>query len=259
MVPIAAYCIYRGGLLLLVAAALLLLAAEFEFCGLMARDRFRPTFAFGAGLVLVFLLDAYFPAGELLQPGLALVLLSSLTWQLLHRAGSPVADWALTVASGLYLGVCGACLIRLRALPGDAPGWTLMVVAAPLLADTGAYLIGRTWGRHKMAPALSPGKSWEGYLAGVALGGALTGLLSFGWHAWSGEGTTVSGWHGLTLGLVIAVLAPLGDLAISLVKRQVGAKDSSHLIPGHGGALDRIDSLLWAVVIGYYYVMWVAV
>jgi len=79
-------------------------------------------------------------------------------------------------------------------------------------------------------------------------------LLASLWHTEAGAGTAVSGVHGLILGLLISTFAPLGDLAVSMVKRQVGVKDSGKIIPGHGGALDRVDSILWAAVIGYHYV-----
>jgi phosphatidate cytidylyltransferase len=123
-------------------------------------------------------------------------------------------------------------------------------------ADSGAYLVGSAWGRRKLAPTLSAGKTWEGYVAGAIVGGSMTALLASLWRAWAGAGTTVSSVHGLILGLLIAILAPLGDLAISMIKRQAGVKDSGQLFPGHGGALDRVDSILWTAVIGYYYVLW---
>lgn len=253
LIPIVIYCIYLGSLPFLVLVALLLTLAEIEFCQLVARDRFRPALVFGVVMVWVFLLDAYEPTLGLLRPGLALVVLGSLAWQLSHRQGSPVADWALTVTGGLYLGLCGASLIGLRGLR-EGLWWTLIAVPSIMLADSGAYFVGRAWGRHKLAPTLSPGKTWEGYLSGVVVGGLLTALLASLWRIGAGVWTAVSGAHGLLLGLLIAVFAPLGDLAVSMIKRHVGAKDSSNLIPGHGGALDRVDSVLWAAVIGYYYV-----
>lgn len=255
LVPIVAYLIYLGELPFLALVALLLTLAEIEFCHLMARGGFRPALAFGVGLVWLFLLDAQFPTLGLLRPGMALILLGSLAWQLFHRQGSPVADWALTVASGLYLGLCGSCLIGLRSLKPDGLWWTLTAVPAILLADTGAYFVGRLWGRRKLAPTLSPGKTWEGYVAGVITGGLMTPLLASLWHIGAGTGSAISGVHGLILGLLIATFAPLGDLAVSMIKRQVGVKDTSSIIPGHGGALDRMDSVLWAAVIGYYYVL----
>jgi len=256
LIPIVVCCIYWGGPLFLALVALLLTLAEIEFCGLMARDGFRPVLAFGVGLVWLFLSDAQFPQWGILQPGLALILLASLAWQLFHRQGSPVADWSLTVTGGLYLGLCGACLIRLRGLQPDGLWWTLTAVFSTMLADSGAYFVGRAWGRHKLAPTLSPGKTWEGYLAGVVVGGLATALLASLWPTEAGTGTYIDGLHGLILGVLLAVLAPLGDLAISMIKRQVRVKDSGRIIPGHGGALDRLDSILWTAVIGYYYVLW---
>ena len=95
-------------------------------------------------------------------------------------------------------------------------------------------------------------------MAGVVTGGLLTALLASLWRIGAGAGTAVNEVHGLILGLLIATFAPLGDLAISMIKRQVGVKDTGSIIPGHGGALDRVDSVLWAAVIGYYYVLWFA-
>jgi phosphatidate cytidylyltransferase len=253
LIPIVVCCIYRGGLPFLALVVLLLTLAEIEFCRLVARDGFRVALAFGLGMVWLFLLDAQFSTLGLLRPGMALILLGSLAWQLLHRQGSPVADWALTVTGGLYLGTCGACLIGLRGLR-DGLWWTLTAVPAIMFADTGAYFVGQAWGRRKLAPALSPGKTWEGYGAGVIAGGLMTALLASLWRIGAGAGTAVGGVHGLILGLIIAIFAPLGDLAVSMIKRQVGVKDSGSIIPGHGGALDRVDSILWAAVIGYYYV-----
>jgi phosphatidate cytidylyltransferase len=105
-----------------------------------------------------------------------------------------------------------------------------------------------------MTPSLSPGKTWEGYISGLVVGGLMPALLILLWRATAGIETSIV--HGLILGLLIGILSPLGDLAVSMVKRQVGAKDSGTIIPGHGGALDRLDSLLWAGVISYYYISW---
>lgn len=256
LIPVAIGSVYLGSLLLLALAALLLTLAEIEFCRLMARDGFRLAYAFGIGLLWLLLLDAQWPEWGLLKPGLTLTLLASLAWQLFHRQGCPVANWAMTVAGGLYLGLCGACIVALRALPPDGLWWTLTTLPAIVFADTGAFFIGRALGRRKLAPTLSPGKTWEGYLAGVLLGTPLTALLAGFWRRYAGAESAIGWQHGLILGLLITTIAPLGDLAVSMIKRQAGAKDSGTVIPGHGGALDRVDSILWAGVIGYYYVLW---
>lgn len=254
LIPVVVGCIYLGNLAFLALVMLLLTLAEIEFCQLVNRQGFHTAPVFGVGLVWVFLVSAYLQSPGVLSAGLAFVLLTSLAWQLGHRAGSPVADWALTVSGGLYIGVCGAHLIELRGLH-DGLWWTLTAIPAIMLADSGAYFIGSRWGRHKLAPVLSPGKTWEGYLGGIAVGALLTAFLASLWRLGAGAGTAVGATHGLLLGALIATVAPLGDLAISMVKRSAGVKDSGNLLPGHGGALDRVDSILWAAVIGYYYVV----
>jgi len=258
LVPVVAAAIWFGGIGFLVLVVLLLTLAEVEFCQLVRRAGFLPAVGFGLLLLWLLLVDAQFPGWGLSGPGIAAVLLASLAWQLLHRERSPVADWSLTIAGGLYLGVCGSYLIKLRGISPDGVWWALTAIPSIMLADSGAYFVGKTWGRRKLAPTLSPGKTWEGYLAGIVSGGFLTYLLAMAWTRVAGTEIRVSALHGLTLGLIIATVAPLGDLAVSMIKRSVNAKDSGNIIPGHGGALDRVDSVLWAAVIGYYYVIWLA-
>jgi phosphatidate cytidylyltransferase len=236
--------------------ASLLTLAEIEFCQLMAQVGFRPALAVGLGLLWLSLLDGQFPEWGLAQPGITFVMLAALAWQVFHRQGSPVANWALTITGGLYLGICGSNLMRLRNLPPDGLWWALAMTPSVMFADTCAYFVGRVWGRRKLAPVLSPHKTWEGYVAGVLGGALLTALLAHGVQTWVGAGTSVNWLHGLILGFLIAILAPLGDLGISMIKRRAGAKDSGTILPGHGGALDRVDSVLWAIVIAYYYVLW---
>jgi phosphatidate cytidylyltransferase len=258
LIPIAIGLIYLGGFAFLALVVVMLSLAEAEFCRLMAQDNFRPALVFGIGMVWLFLLGAQFPQLEILQPGLALILFASLAWQMAHRQGSPVADWALTVAGGLYLGICGACMTKIRGLD-DGFWWMLTALFSIMGADSSAYFIGRAWGRHKMAPSLSPGKTWEGYIAGVVTGVLITSLLVSLWRTPTNGDVIANIVHGSILGLLVAALAPLGDLVVSMIKRQVGAKDSGSILPGHGGALDRLDSLLWTAVISYYYILWFAI
>jgi len=130
--------------------------------------------------------------------------------------------------------------------------WTLLVLPSFWLADSGAYLIGRRFGKHRLAPRVSPGKTWEGYFGGILFGAVGAVLLALLWQLKVAEITPLKG---LIIGLALAVLTPLGDLGESLFKRQFGVKDSGNVLPGHGGIMDRIDSWLWAAVIGYYLVV----
>lgn len=258
LIPLVVAAIIVGGIWFFALVTIVLTVAVIEFCHLMRQGHFRPAPAFSVALLWTLLVDAQFSqAGSrpmLLGPGVSLVLMGSLTWQLAHRRGSPVVDWALTVAGPLYVGWLGAHILRLRGLP-EGLWWVLTALPAIWIADSGAYFIGRAWGRHKLAPTLSPGKTWEGYVGGILVGTALTAGLAALWSLRSGP-TGPTPTEGLVLGAIVGTLAPLGDLIISMMKRQVGAKDTGAIFPGHGGALDRVDSLLWAAVIGYYFVLW---
>jgi phosphatidate cytidylyltransferase len=162
-------------------------------------------------------------------------------------------DFAATAGGLAYLGWVGAYLLDLRNLP-DGGWWVFLVLPSVWMADSGAYSIGRAYGRHKLAPRLSPRKSWEGYWAGVFTGTVYGGFFAFAYSTWGPLELSIG--QGAVLGLVLSVIAPLGDLGESLFKRPVGIKDSGTLIPGHGGAFDRLDSWLWAAVLGYYYIQW---
>lgn len=169
--------------------------------------------------------------------------------------------WAWGVAGVCYIGVSVFAAIALRQAPGDgasyawqsltsslalgwspAPrgmAWALAVVLSTWAGDSGAYLAGRALGRHKLAPAVSPGKTVEG-----AIGGLLAAVLvSTAVFNLSG---VLSIWAGALVGAVIGVSGQVGDLSESFLKRQAGVKDSGNLIPGHGGMLDRVDALLFA-------------
>jgi phosphatidate cytidylyltransferase len=143
-------------------------------------------------------------------------------------------------------------LIPLRAL-ADGREWVIFTLFTIFAADTSAFFIGRAWGRHSMAPTISPSKTWEGAIGGlvgaVAVSLILAVILSL----------PIPYWQVAILGVLIGVLSQMGDLAESLLKRNVGAKDSGTLIPGHGGILDRLDSVVFTVVVVYYYVIWVLV
>jgi phosphatidate cytidylyltransferase len=121
--------------------------------------------------------------------------------------------------------------------------WTLTVIVATWVGDSAAYLTGRALGRHKLAPALSPNKTIEGALGGLAGSIAVSGIafVAFGLGLW---------WAGVVAGSAIGLTGQLGDLVESFFKRQAGVKDSGDFIPGHGGVLDRIDALLFAFPVG---------
>ena len=129
-----------------------------------------------------------------------------------------------------------------------AAQWTALAMVGTWIADSGAYVFGKTLGKHKLAPALSPNKTVEGYVGGVIAGTLLT--VAIGYFLDLPLAVTV------VLGLLVSVVSPAGDLGVSMLKRSVGVKDSGNLLPGHGGALDRIDSLIWSVALAYFLVLY---
>jgi phosphatidate cytidylyltransferase len=204
--------------------------------------------------VALFLLDRASPHLGLLNPGLALLLIATLGWAVIrYRQGTSnaVTGFALTIAGGFYLGWTSAHLISLRALD-EGLFWLLTVCMAVWASDSIAYLVGSRLGRTRLIPDVSPGKTWEGYLGGIAGASLITPLLTLAWQQ-LGASSAVSPQHGFVIGLLISVVSPLGDIGISMFKRYAGTKNTSRLIPGHGGLLDRVDALLIAGVLGYYY------
>jgi len=139
--------------------------------------------------------------------------------------------------------VCGN-LAAVREL-SDGWWWLVLTIGTTWVADSGAYFVGKSIGKHKLSPKLSPKKTWEGYLGGVAVGLLFGGFIGFI--------SPIGVFHAVSVAGLVAALGTLGDLAESMFKRQANAKDSGSLIPGQGGAFDRIDSLMWAGVIVFHY------
>ncbi len=252
-IPLLAALVHLGGWPWTVTVGLALLMAAWEYARLIRRIGFSPSPGWIGLMILGFLWDAVAsPRGS--RPAeltLTLVPPLALVWfWWIRRTEHPIADWAFTAAGGLYLGWLGRSFVWLRNLPEPhGRWWVIFVLFVTWAADTGAYIVGHRWGRHRLAPRLSPGKTWEGFLgsclAGLGVGAALGFLLDLG----PGPGAL--------LGLLIGSLGTLGDLSISVLKRRAGVKDSGNLFPGHGGVLDRLDSLLWSGMLAYLYAHWV--
>lgn len=156
-----------------------------------------------------------------------------------------VAAFATTLLGVAWVAGGLAHLLLVRDLPDDGRLLAFTVLLTVFAEDTAAFFVGRTLGRHRLAPAISPGKSWEGFLAGIVGGVAVTFFALY-------EQDVVSSGESLLLGLAITLAATLGDLFESAVKRDLGVKDSGSLLAGHGGVLDRVDSLLWAGPAAYF-------
>jgi len=180
--------------------------------------------------------------------GLALGLISGLGLALRHGAdlGGAVQRLGLALLGVLYLGFFTPHVVLLRA-GGYGWQWVVFTVFGAMGSDSGGYFAGRAVGRHKLAPAISPSKTFEGAV------GAVAGAMLVAWLSRMLFFPALGAREAPALGGVISLLAQLGDLAESALKRAFGAKDSGWIIPGHGGILDRLDSILFPVVFIYYY------
>ena len=247
-IPIIVLLIWAGGPWYAGAVALILLIAGYEFqaphhgsgpiaiaaaavCAAMAAGAFV-----GADWVLWFMI-----AGVLLP--LVLVTLR----------GDPVnalPDWSWAVGGVAYVGLLGAHIVLLRELH-DGAAWVYLTVFSTFAVDTAAFFTGRAIGKRKLAPAISPGKTVEGTIGGIAGGFAAVLLANY----LLGQRLEVA--LIVPLAIVLPLFAVVGDLAESILKRGMHVKDSGHVIPGHGGFLDRLDSLLFTFPAVYYFLIWV--
>jgi phosphatidate cytidylyltransferase len=234
-----------------VLAAVWGVLAVYEFYRLVAAARVPPLTYFGVILTLVFILSPHFEYSLTIPVLLTSIVILPLVWLVL-RTGKEQAfiGWAWTVAGIIYVGWLMSHLVALR-MQDDGRNWVFLGLFVTIASDTSAFFIGKALGRHHLAPGISPGKTWEGAIAG-AVGAIIISLffilptpfllpLSYG--------------QAILLGLAVSVSGQLGDLIESLFKRNMGVKESSRLLPGHGGALDRMDSVVFAGVAVYYYVL----
>jgi phosphatidate cytidylyltransferase len=249
---------YAGGLALFIGVVVVTGVAAYEFYDLMGKGEHRPLIIVGIATALLFVCSAYFTL-DILLPGLALAVVVSVIWLFVEHmreraelGGSGrnyLRDWLLTFAGAIYTGGLLSHVILLRSLErGDALLAT--VVFGTAACDTGAYLIGSRFGRHKFAPRISPKKTWEG-----TIGGFLASVVVVVLSAWFFDLQVLPA---VGMGILLALSVIAGDLVESLIKRSVGAKDSGSWIPQQGGILDVIDGFMFAVVVSYYYVLLVS-
>jgi phosphatidate cytidylyltransferase len=256
--PLALFLIYKGGLYYFLPLTAVVLLATVEYTHLLQGLGWQPSLWILLPNVLVQLLVGQW-APQLNGPALLISLLIVLTYALWRyeykMSQSASSDWLAMMGGIIVLGWLGSHFFRLRQLDAMAWQWTTLAMSSTWLGDSAAYVVGKFMagkillGRHQLSPRLSPNKTVEGYLGGMVLGTGLTLIIA---HL-----LRLPLASAFILGLLIAVVGPVGDLAISLLKRQAGVKDSGVLFPGHGGALDRIDSLLWTVAVAYYFVLFI--
>jgi phosphatidate cytidylyltransferase len=240
--------------------------ALIELYGIFRQGGLQPRVGLGimVGLLLCLAaaIDRYTPF-EVYGAVISLSIMLALVYEIRPQdRTNSLTSWAITFAGAYYIGGLLSSFILIRQL--DAPlqtgwlqalrippgtAWIIFTLAITFLNDTFAYFVGRAFGRTKMAPILSPKKSWEG-AAGGLVASTLSALLCVPLL-----GLPIHPAYAALIGALAGVVGPAGDLAESLIKRQIGIKDSGTLIPGHGGMLDRVDSLLFVAPMVYYMVL----
>ena len=243
------------------------LLAAFEFYKMVAAAKVPPLTYFGIIWTLLFILSRNSELRSLLEPHFNLDLLTPLLltsavilpliWLIGRQQKEAFTSWVWTIAGILYLGWLLSHFVALRGLeiptiPYAGRNLVFFAFFTTFASDTAAFFIGRALGRHHLAPNISPGKTWEGAIAGIF--GAI--IISLFFTLPTPLVLPLNYGQAILLGLLVSILGQLGDLIESLLKRNMGVKDSSRLIPGHGGFLDRIDSVVFAGVVVYYYAIW---
>jgi len=254
LVPLVSFFIIIGGWAFAVFMGLFLALAGWEYWRMFRIGNYSPSlFLILVGILSLICMRYYIQLqySDLWLTFIILLCMGTAVFQQAKSVRYAGFNFAITVSVILYIGWLGSYTISLRLLPLGLP-WTLLVVFAASMSDAGAYLFGSHYGKHKIAPALSPKKSWEGYIGGVFVGALSTWLACL---LLAHFYPNLNPLHGLILGTILAAVAPFGDLAESMLKRLFNVKDTSYILPGHGGILDRIDSSLWAIPIGFYIIL----
>ncbi len=261
LVPVLLIVLALGGPVLAIAIAIVMVLAAIEVFRLLGMAGYAPLTALGTALALAVVLDAAVPTelegSGLLLGAIGIVLIAIASFGRLDPHDG-LATWMATIFGALYVSLL-SFVIRLGlaapAIPAGAPlaglgadrAWILLLILAVWSYDTGAYLVGRQFGKRKFLTHISPSKSYAGLVGGVVATSIVVALA-----LWAvGQSPA----HAILLGPLIAFSAQAGDLAESVLKRAAGAKDSGTIIPGHGGMLDRIDSFLFAAPVVTLYVV----
>jgi len=236
--------------------AAIAILGSFEFFPLIGVSKKHPITIFGMIGVLLFIGMARFGNGKDSMEYTAPLLTASVTLPLIwlvfqSDTKNAAINWAWLIVGILYLGWMLSHFVPLRQLESGRD-LVILTIVGNVVSDTAAFHCGLKWGRRRMAPRISPAKSWEGAAAGFI--GAIAVVIILGTFL---PTLNLPYWQSAVLGILIGIFAPLGDLAESLLKRSTGVKDSGNCVPGHGGILDRLDSILFTVVVVYYFVIWV--
>jgi len=241
--------VYFGGPVFAAFALVVGLAALYEFYALAQVPRHLQWAGYATALLAVVLAWAASPAERALLLALAAgLILSAIAALTMEDREGITGRVAMILMGAMYIALPAGILVLTRDLP-DGAGAIVNLLVGVWVFDTASYFSGRLWGRRKIAPRTSPNKTWEGFVGGLVGGTAAVWFagLYMDWINW---------WQSIIVGVVICLSAYIGDLFESMIKRDAGVKDSGRILLGHGGVLDRFDSLLFASLGAYLATTW---
>lgn len=249
-IPLILFLIHVGGIPFLLFVLIIIALGLREFYGLIQRKNTTSLKSIGIISALILAISIYFNVDNVeIGVFVTILMLVLFLWKLYtQRIEGALLDISITLLGVFYIGWLLSHLLLIRQLPYWGKEYTYLLFLTTWSIDNGAYVVGVTWGRHKAIPKVSPRKSIEGLVGGLV--GGLLAVFLLKWlflpH--------LSYIHSLGIGLSLGIIGQLGDLSESLLKREAKVKDIGKFLPGHGGVLDRFDSLLFTAPVLYYYI-----
>jgi phosphatidate cytidylyltransferase len=265
LIPLVIGVVWLGGWFAVAAVVLVLIGGMFELRAMFINAGWRPLIILATTIGLLFIFSSTPPAlqwrDQIIQIAFTLLMVVAFVWLIIIRPASDrtVIDWAFTVAIPFYLAWPLALLVLTRGggigLQARGFWWILVLLLTIWANDSAAYLTGHYFGKTKLAPKVSPAKTWEGFAGGLVM--SVISVFVITWVAdlvlTPASRLHLPWYHALLLGVLLCLFGTVGDLAESLLKRGAKVKDSGNIFPGHGGILDRADSMLFAAIVVYFY------
>ena len=258
-IPLFIVITRAGGFAFLALIDLVIVLGMLEFYGMMRAKGMHPYRGIGVASGITLSTYIFFRSGQYANSVFTFILIALMGLELARRDNRrAVYHVSTTIFGVIYVAYLSSHFVLLRELPNSVgvpyaqgASFVFLVFAVTWAADTGAYAVGSLIGKHTLAPRVSRNKTWEG-----AFGGVVFGSLA-GWVASVTFAGYLAAWEGIVMGALASLVGLLGDLFESMLKRDAEVKDTSQLIPGHGGVLDRFDSLLFTVPLIYYFLKFV--
>ncbi len=246
---VVGFVIWFGEPLFTALACLAAAIAAFEYFSIVKSEHIKPLTYFGIVFSVLLVLNAHSQWPFTLPLLLALATVIPLVWMIFRQnKDNSFINWSWTFTGIIYTGWLLSFYVSMRSL-SQGMGWVFLVLACTALCDVFAYAVGSRIGKHALASSVSPGKTWEGSAGGLAASIIFAVVVSLLFHL------PLNYWQMIVAGVVIGIFSQIGDLAESLLKRNMKAKDAGSLLPGHGGILDRIDSHLLIAPVAYYLIL----